>query len=108
MKKNTPLRAIRQHCLECSGHYKKEVKKCLIIDCPLYQYRFGKMSSRKGIGSVSNFTKKKNQATKVSPSKNENKNPHSSEAKLLQGEREMVVGQHSSRLGGGEGRERNE
>jgi hypothetical protein len=42
MKKLTPLKAIRQKCLDCSCWQTKEVKLCPIIRCTLYPYRFGK------------------------------------------------------------------
>ena len=33
--------AIRKKCLECSGGSPKEVTLCLIVDCPLWPFRFG-------------------------------------------------------------------
>lgn len=42
MKKLTPVKAIRQKCLECSSFQPSEVRKCDILDCPLYPYRLGK------------------------------------------------------------------
>jgi hypothetical protein len=33
--------AIRLHCLEYSGGSPKEVTLCQIVDCPLWEYRFG-------------------------------------------------------------------
>lgn len=36
------LRAIRRKCVECSGNSSDEVKGCLVTDCPLFPYRFGK------------------------------------------------------------------
>ena len=53
----TPLLAIRQHCLECSGGIPKEVRYCHITDCPLYEYRFGKNPNRKGIGRKDNLNR---------------------------------------------------
>ena len=50
MKSLTPLKAIRQNCLDCSNRSAKEIKLCPIKDCPLYQFRFGKNPNRKGIG----------------------------------------------------------
>lgn len=50
-KKITPLRAIRAHCLGCSGRQPKEVRLCAIEGCSLFSYRFGKNPSRKGIGN---------------------------------------------------------
>jgi hypothetical protein len=52
----TPLRAIRFHCLECIGWKPSEVKNCTSILCPLYPYRSGSNSERKGIGK--NFIEK--------------------------------------------------
>lgn len=42
----TPLRAIRQKCLDCSGGSVTEVDRCVIKDCPLYPYRKGKNPNR--------------------------------------------------------------
>ena len=33
------LKAIRSHCLECSGRSPKVVDECLITACALYPYR---------------------------------------------------------------------
>lgn len=38
----TPLKAIRQHCIECSGGNKLEVSKCPVTECSLYAFRRGK------------------------------------------------------------------
>ena len=37
----SPLKAIRQHCLECCCGSAYEVKNCVIHDCELYPYRLG-------------------------------------------------------------------
>ncbi len=37
----SPLKAIRRHCLECSGGSPNEVRLCPIETCPLYGFRFG-------------------------------------------------------------------
>lgn len=50
VKNLTPLKAIRQKCLDCSGFQPKEVRLCPAVDCPLFQYRFGRNPHRKGIG----------------------------------------------------------
>jgi hypothetical protein len=47
-KRITPLRAIRLNCLKCVGGSAKEVKRCNIPECPLFDYRFGKNPSLKG------------------------------------------------------------
>lgn len=41
MKKLTPMKAIRQKCLECSCGSSKEVSLCTIKTCALYAYRSG-------------------------------------------------------------------
>jgi hypothetical protein len=45
----SPVKAIKKHCLDCSGGSKKEVRECIIQDCPLYPFRFGKNPNRKGL-----------------------------------------------------------
>ena len=42
MKKLTPMKAIRAYCLECSGDSFRNVKLCVMSDCPLYPYRMGR------------------------------------------------------------------
>ena len=37
----TPLKAIRQKCLDCCCYEKKEVRLCAAVNCPLHPYRFG-------------------------------------------------------------------
>lgn len=34
-------RAVRENCLYCSGGTAKEVTLCHMVDCPLWEYRFG-------------------------------------------------------------------
>jgi hypothetical protein len=46
----SPLKAIRLNCLECLCWAPSEVKNCTGKLCPLYPYRLGTNSERKGIG----------------------------------------------------------
>ena len=46
----TPVRAIRAYCVSCSGDNVAEVRKCVIPDCPLYDFRMGTNPNRKGLG----------------------------------------------------------
>ena len=47
----TPLRAIREKCLDCSCQQPTEVRDCPIISCALYPFRMGKNPNRAGIGN---------------------------------------------------------
>lgn len=40
--KMSPVKAIRQKCLECGEGSANEVKLCPVECCPLYPFRFGK------------------------------------------------------------------
>ncbi|OGV09635.1 MAG: hypothetical protein A2499_01275 [Stygiobacter sp. RIFOXYC12_FULL_38_8] len=53
--KQTPLRAIKKHCLECSCFEKKQVRECVIKDCVLFPYRHGNNPQRKGISGKKNL-----------------------------------------------------
>lgn len=46
----SPLKAIRQKCLDCMCNQPAEVRLCPCDDCPLYPYRMGHNPNRKGIG----------------------------------------------------------
>lgn len=41
IKKLTPLKAIRKHCIECCGGSPKEVRLCTDKTCFLWSFRFG-------------------------------------------------------------------
>ena len=62
MKTISPLKAIRKKCIDCSCGQSLEVKLCLVIDCPIYPFRFGKNPNRAGIGN-SNIGQKKANST---------------------------------------------
>jgi len=38
----SPIKAIRQKCIDCSGGSATEVKKCTVTGCALYPFRMGK------------------------------------------------------------------
>ena len=61
---DTPLKAIRKKCLDCSYWQPKEVRKCVIVDCPIYPYRFGRRPNESIIDTLEQFYKEK-----VEPSK---------------------------------------
>ena len=46
-KCKSPLKAIREKCVECmdgrkSDGYVKRISECVSADCPIYEFRFGK------------------------------------------------------------------
>ena len=41
MKADSPLHAIRLHCLDCSNGSSYEVEHCPCTDCSLFEYRSG-------------------------------------------------------------------
>lgn len=48
--KLSPLRAIREKCLDCAGGNDAEVRRCHIERCTLWPFRMGKNPNRAGIG----------------------------------------------------------
>ena len=55
----SPLKAIRAKCIDCSGGQLKEVKECIITDCPLYPFRMGTNPNREGVGGKRTLKRKK-------------------------------------------------
>jgi hypothetical protein len=42
-----PLKAIREHCVECFGGQRKTVRRCPSVNCLLWPFRLGKNPFRK-------------------------------------------------------------
>lgn len=59
-KRRSPLKMIRQSCLDCSGGSEVIVRECVMTHCPLYAFRFGTNPYNKRSGS-----KNKKQTNKV-------------------------------------------
>lgn len=38
----SPLKTIRDKCIDCSSGSAQEVRLCTAVNCPLWEYRFGK------------------------------------------------------------------
>ena len=51
----TPIKAIREKCLDCSYYQPKEVRECVIINCPLYPYRMGTRPSKAILDTLKEF-----------------------------------------------------
>ena len=52
---DTPLKAIRKKCLDCSYFQPKEVRECACVDCPIYPYRFGKRPTKSIVDTIKQF-----------------------------------------------------
>ena len=55
-KELSPLRAIREKCIDCCCGDEKEVELCPCEKCSLYTYRLGKDPKRAGIGNKKGYT----------------------------------------------------
>ncbi|MBT6716036.1 MAG: hypothetical protein HOB18_00140 [Nitrospina sp.] len=47
IKHKTPVKAMRDKCIECMGgkdseDYRRRIKECVSVDCPIFAFRFGK------------------------------------------------------------------
>ena len=47
---SSPIRSIREKCLDCSAGNKAEVARCPIQTCALWPYRMGRNPNRAGVG----------------------------------------------------------
>ena len=52
---DTPIKAIRKKCLDCSYWSPKEVRECTIINCPIYAYRFGRRPNKAIVDTLKRF-----------------------------------------------------
>ena len=52
---NTPIKAIRKKCLDCSCGSRKEVRECPVIECTLYPYRFGRRPTKAILDTIKQF-----------------------------------------------------
>ena len=52
---DTPVKAIRKKCLDCSYCSPKEVRECTVINCPIYVYRFGHRPNKAIVDTLKRF-----------------------------------------------------
>ena len=52
---DTPVKAIRKKCLDCSCFQPKEVRLCPVIDCACYPYRMGTRQSKATLDTMETF-----------------------------------------------------
>lgn len=58
MAKLTPMKEIRQKCLECSNFQPKEVRLCPVEKCALYEYRHGHRPKSEEVIDENDFKEK--------------------------------------------------
>ena len=51
----TPIKAMRAKCLDCTCGSHIDIRKCTVIDCDLYPYRFGKRPTQAIINTINKF-----------------------------------------------------
>ena len=61
---DTPVKAIRKKCLDCSCFQPKEVRLCTCVDCPIYPYRMGTRPSKATLESIEAFYEENPESTK--------------------------------------------
>ena len=67
---DTPVKAIRKKCLDCSYWQPKEVRLCVVIDCPIYPYRLGHRPDEETIDTLKEFYEENHEPTQgFSPKK---------------------------------------
>ena len=48
----TPIKAIRKKCLDCTCNQYEEIRYCTAVDCPLYPYRMGRRPDKSTIDAL--------------------------------------------------------
>ena len=52
---NTPIKAIRKGCLDCTCGQVLEIRECPVIECPLYPYRMGRRPDKTTIDTLKEY-----------------------------------------------------
>ena len=55
----TPIKAIRKNCLDCTCYQPKEIRLCPIVNCPLYPYRMGRRPDQDTLDSMEEYYEEK-------------------------------------------------
>ena len=51
----TPIKAIRKKCLDCTCNQYDEIRYCTVINCALYPYRMGKKPDQATLDTLNEF-----------------------------------------------------
>ena len=52
---DTPIKAIRKKCLDCTCYQPKEIRLCPVVECALYPYRFGRRPDETTLNTMNEF-----------------------------------------------------
>ena len=60
----TPIKAMRKMCLQCTLNQPKEIRLCTVIDCACYPYRMGTRPSKATLDTMKAFYEENPESTK--------------------------------------------
>ena len=67
---DTPIKAIRKKCLDCTCGQVKEIRLCPVVSCACYPYRFGRRPDKATLDTLKEFYAENHEPTKgFSPKK---------------------------------------
>jgi hypothetical protein len=52
---DTPIKAMRKKCLDCTCGQVKEVRLCQAVECALWPYRFGRRPNKAVVDTLKRF-----------------------------------------------------
>ncbi len=61
---NTPIKSIREKCLDCTNGSRKEIRLCTVVQCALYPYRFGKRPTQTIVDTIKDYYDKNSKPTR--------------------------------------------
>ena len=67
MKKlvKTPIKSIKEKCLDCTNGSRKEIRLCTVVQCALYPYRFGKRPTQTIVDTIKEYYEENPEPTRV-------------------------------------------
>ena len=60
----TPIKSIREKCLDCTNGSRKEIRLCTVVQCALYPYRFGKRPTKAIVDTIKDYYEKNPEPTR--------------------------------------------
>jgi len=64
---NTPIKSIREKCLDCTNGSRKEIRLCTVVQCALYPYRFGKRPTQAIVDTIKKYYEENPELTRGLP-----------------------------------------